>query len=284
MAGRPRRMSARAIAGLVLGCAAIAAMPTGAAAAEPGCTLNPSSGTITQSLGDRTYRVNVPPGLAGEHVPLLLSLHGFGGNASQVEQHTGWTPFARANGFIVAYPQGRPSENGGAWDPYSASSADVAFLRDVVSEISARWCVDPARVHLDGWSNGAVMSQRMACAAPDVFASVVSYGGGTPTLGGFATPCRPQRPISVGLFAGQYDFTYLGLAQNAAEWRAVDGCSSQPEPTSDQYGTTERYSCAAGTTVLARVVANTSHNWPFGAQAEDQRNRMWSFLMANPRP
>ena len=262
----------------------LAAVPAPAAAAEPGCTLNPTGGTVTKTLGGRTYNVNVPAGLTGTEVPLLLGLHGFGSNASQVEQFTGWTPFAAARKFIVAYPQGRPSEYGGAWDPYSATSPDVGFLRDVVANISSTWCVDPRRVHIDGWSNGAVMSQRMACAADDVFASSSSYGGGTPTIAGFATPCRPSRPISVALFAGQYDFTYAGLAQNASEWRAVNGCASTPTHTTDAYGSTDTYACAAGTSLVARVVNNTSHNWPSGAQGEDQRSRMWAFFAANPRP
>jgi len=277
-----RRAAVAAVAVAVVAPAALGASP--AVAAEPGCTLTPTNGTVTRTLGDRTYRVNVPAGLTGTHVPLLLSLHGFGSTASQDEQFTGWTPFAAAKKFIVAYPQGRPSEYGGAWDPYSANSVDVAYLRQVVADISATWCVDPQRVHADGWSNGAVMSQRLACGAADTFASVSSYGGGTPTLAGFAAGCNPTRPISVALFAGQYDFTYAGLAQNTGEWRTVDACNATPVHTSDSFGSTDTYSCAAGTKVVSRVVANTSHNWPSGAQGEDQRNRMWAFFQANPRP
>jgi polyhydroxybutyrate depolymerase len=276
--------STRAVIGVLVATAAIAAAPAGAQAAEPGCSLATTSGTVTKTLGGRSYLVNVPAGLTGPQVPLLLSLHGFGSTGAQVELFTGWTPFAAAHGFIVAYPQARPSQYGGGWDPYSANSADVGFLRDVVADISSTWCVDPRRVHVDGWSNGAVMSQRMACAAADTFASATSYGGGTPTLAGFATPCSPSRPISVGLFAGQWDFTYAGLAQNASEWRAVDGCAPTPTHTTDAYGSTDRYSCAAGTTVLARVVNATSHDWPSGARGEDQRTRMWGFFTANPRP
>lgn len=263
---------------------ASAALPAGASAAAPDCSLEPTGGTITRSLGGRTYLLSVPAGLSGPQAPLLLSLHGFGSTGSQDELFTGWTPYAAKRGFIVAYPQARPSQYGGGWDPYSADSADVPYLRDVVADIAASWCVDPRRVHADGWSNGAVMSQRLACSAPEVFASVTSYGGGTPTLSGFAAPCRPSRPISVGLFAGEWDFTYAGLAQNAAEWRQVDGCAATPASTSDAYGRTDAYSCAAGTTVLARVVAGTSHNWRAGAQGEDQRDRMWAFLAANPMP
>lgn len=276
--------STRALIAALVAVVAIAAAPAAANAAEPGCTLTPTAGTVSKSLNGRTYLVNVPAGLTGSQVPLLLSLHGFGSTGSQDESFTGWTPFAASRGFIVAYPQGRPSESGGAWDPYSAASADVGFLRDVVADISATWCVDPRRVHADGWSNGAVMSQRMACAAADLFASVTSYGGGTPTVGGFAPPCQPSRPISVGLFAGQWDFTYAGVAQNASEWRAIDSCAATPTHTTDAFGSTDAYACAAGTTVLARTVNATSHNWPSGAQGEDQRIRMWAFFSANPRP
>jgi polyhydroxybutyrate depolymerase len=252
--------------------------------ASAACGLTPTAGTVTKTLGSRTYNVNVPAGLTGTSVPLLLSLHGFGSTGSQDEQFTGWSPYAAAHNFIVSYPQARPSQYGGGWDPYTANSEDVAFLRNVVADISSQWCINPARVYVDGWSNGAVMSQRMACAAPDVFAASSSYGGGTPTMAGFATPCQPSRPISVALFAGQFDFTYAGLSQNASEWRAADNCSATAVHTVDSYGTSDAFPCAAGTTLLTRVVSNTSHNWPFGAQAEDQRNRIWSFFMANPRP
>lgn len=278
------RTSARAGICVLVITAALAAIPAAASAAEPGCGLAPTGGTVTRTLGERSYLLNVPAGLTSTEVPLLLSLHGFGSTGSQDEMFTGWTPFAASKGFIVAYPQARPSEYGGAWDPYTAQSADVAFLRDVVADISATWCVDPRRVHVDGWSNGAVMSQRVACSEADTFASVTSYGGGTPTVGGFATSCAPSRPISVGLFAGQWDFTYAGLASNASEWRAIDTCAPTPSPTTDTYGSTDTYACAGGTTVLARTVSLTSHNWPSGARGEDQRTRMWAFFTANPRP
>lgn len=278
-APRLRAGIAALAAGLAL--AALGAAP--AQAAEPGCTLAATGGTVTRTLGARTYLLRVPDGLTGTQAPLLLSLHGAGSNGSTDESNTGWSAFADARKFIVAYPQARPSAGSGVWDPYSEGSVDVDFLRQVVADVSASWCVDPRRVHADGWSNGAVMSQRLACDAAGTFASVTSYGGGTPTPPG-AAPCLPARPISVGLFVGQFDFTYAGLAQNTDEWRGRDGCSSPPVHTSDPYGTLDTYGCAAGSQVLARVVANTSHNWPFGAQGEDQRSRMWAFFEANPLP
>lgn len=260
---------------------AIGALPSTAAAAS--CTLTSTNGTITRTLGSRVYQLHVPAGLTGSQVPLLLSLHGAGSNGSEDEYFTGWSTYADQHNFIVAYPdaQGYPS---GVWDPYSTSSPDVPFLRQVVSDVSANWCIDPSRVYVDGWSNGAVMSQRTACTAADVFAAATSYGGGDPTTGGTAAPCTPSRPISIGLLVGQYDFTYAGLAQDASLWQGVDHCSSTPVQETDQYGSGSTYSCASGTQLWTRVVSNTSHNWPSGAQGEDQRSRMWAFFVANPHP
>ena len=144
--------------------------------------------------------------------------------------------------------------------------------------------MNPSRVHVDGWSNGAVMSQRAACAAAGTFASGTSYGGGTPVAGGTGAPCTPSRPIAVALFAGQWDFTYAGLAQNASEWRTINGCAASATNSTDAYGTQSTWTCAAGTQVLSRTVSLTSHNWPSGARGEDQRNRMWSFFQAHPKP
>lgn len=256
-----------------------------AAAATPGCTLDGSGSTVTRSIGDRSYELHVPANLAGTEVPLLLTLHGFGGSGRQDEYFTGWSRHADAHNFIVAYPNGRPGLGFGAWDPYSPSSPDVAFLRRVADDISARWCVDPQRVHVDGWSNGAVMSQRAACEAADRFASVTSYGGGTPTpfdLAALVAPCRPSRPISVGLIVGEFDFTYAGLAQNTREWLDLNSCSRTPLQTTDAFGSSDTYSCAAGTEVLARVLSDTSHEWPSGARGEDQRDRIWAFFGEHP--
>ena len=281
---RPTHLRRWLVVALLATAGVLALGPAPASAAEGECSLATTGGTVTRPLDGRSYELHVPAGLSGTQVPLLLSLHGFGSNGTQDELSTGWSGYADAHNFIVAYPNARPANGSGAWDPYAETSPDVPFLRHVVDDISAQWCVDPRRVHVDGWSNGAVMSQRVACEAADKFASVTSYAGGTPTAGGGAAPCEPSRPISVGLIVGQFDFTYAGLAPNTAEWVGYNDCSPTPAHTTDQYGSTDTYSCAGGTQVLARVVGATSHNWPSGARGEDQRNRMWAFFTANPLP
>lgn len=269
--------------------AAIGALTPEIAAASPACTLAPTTGpgsvngTVTRSLGSRLYELYVPAGLTGAQVPLLLSLHGAGSDGYQDEAFTGWSQYAGPHNFIVAYPDAAGPESG-VWDPYTAGSPDVSFLRAVVSDISSNWCIDPHRIYVDGWSNGAVMSQRAACDAADLFAAATSYAGGDPTAAGTSAPCRPSRAISVGLIVGQEDFTFAGLAQDATLWEGLDSCSSTPAQESDQYGTSSTVGCSGGSQVWTRVVSNTSHNWPSGAQGQDQRDRMWAFFQAHPLP
>src|SRR5438067_1468350 len=103
---------------VLLAAAALAALTAGApvaAAATPGCTLTTTGGTVTRTLGTRTYELHVPAGLTGTQVPLLLSLHGAGSNGTQDESFTGWSGFADAHEFIVAYPDARPNSGGGVW-------------------------------------------------------------------------------------------------------------------------------------------------------------------------
>jgi polyhydroxybutyrate depolymerase len=152
------------------------------------CTLEPTSGTIRRQVNGREYWVNVPIGLPGPAVPLLLALHGFlqlpvhvptGNEPAGHEQTTGWSDIAASKKFIVAYPSAQPEQS--AWD-FSTGSNDVAYLREVVRDISSTWCVDTRRVYAEGHSSGALMAARLACDAPDVFASIAVYAGVDPTL------------------------------------------------------------------------------------------------------
>lgn len=122
-----------------------------------GCSSQATDRTVTRQLGDRTYLLHVPEGLGGGPVPVLLSLHGMGQGAAPHEQETGWSGYAADHHFIVAYPEGVERR----WD-FGAGSTDVDFLRAVVDDIAATWCVDRHRVHAEGYSNGAMMVERLA--------------------------------------------------------------------------------------------------------------------------
>ena len=256
-----------------------------ASAAEAGapCSLKSTDGTIARSADGRAYLVHVPSGLPAARVPLLISLHGLGGSAQGQENQTGWSAFADAHGFIVAYPQGssKPMSEGGPWQEQSGSD-DVKYLNSVVDGISARWCVDHLRVYADGYSRGGYMSQRLACDSAGRFAAVVEYAGGSPNeMGG---PCNPSRPVSVGLFHGEGDWTVpleAGL-QSRDEWVSRNRCRSEADAEPVDEGTLLRYrGCAGGVEVMWRTYPGQPHFWPWFYRADEMRERMWAFLTAS---
>lgn len=264
--------------------AAVAVLPAGAApAGEPGCTLTPTGGTVTRTIGARTYTVNVPAGLTGPDVPLVLAMHGAYSSSATMESYSGLTPDAAERGYIVAYPQAQPN-GAGYWKP-GPGSPDVAFLRAVVADIASTWCVDSQRVHATGWSRGGVMSLRLACDAPDVFASVTSYAGSDPTLIDGGGPCTPSRPIGIGIFSGAFDFISIVPINDHArqQWVNRNGCPTTPQ-TEPVLGRAETYApCDGGVQVVQRLYLQ-SHNWPVGSDAQDMRDRMWRLYEANPLP
>lgn len=60
---------------------------------------------------------------------------------------------------------------------WTSCNDDVGFLRSLIATVTKRWQVDATRVHVTGFSNGAMMAHRIACEAPELFASVALIGG-----------------------------------------------------------------------------------------------------------
>lgn len=257
------------------------------AASTAGCTLASTNGSVNKFIGARSYRLHVPSGLSGPSVPLLVDLHGGGGNAESYEYLTGWSAYAdRKKNFIVAYPNAFPY---GFW-LYGEGSSDVTFLRRVVDEIAGTYCIDPKRVFVDGHSNGGLMADRLACDAADKFAAFAPYAGASsqadlqPTgMGG----CSPSRPVPIAMFHGDSDSAAPIQYQRANRdwWVDRDNCATPASHSTDTYGTLDVYApCDGGAEIWWRVMTNQNHGWPTGAKGEDQRDRMWQFFNAHPLP
>jgi polyhydroxybutyrate depolymerase len=265
------------VVALFLGGVVLAPPPATAAA----CGLSGFDGTRT--VGGRSYLLHVPANLTGTQVPLVVSLHGFSSDGPAHAQQSGWREFADDHNFITAFPNG----NYRSWNfsAYGTGPADIAWLRAVVADIAATWCVDPKRVHVSGHSNGAFMAQRVACDAADLFASAAEYAGGSPDA--FTNPCNPSRGIGVALFHGDWDFVVPQPMGTAARDGWVDRLACNPTPTSEPVseGTFLRSTgCRDGVEVTWRTYPQQSHLWPTGARQQDILGRMWAHFEAHPLP
>ncbi len=256
---------------------AVAAWPAPAVAAG-GCTMGLPVGshpvTVQVAGVTRSAVVHVPPSLvAGTRVPLVLALHGWGGNGARMESYSGFSPIADRHGFIVAYP----SSDGPGWNSTASASGpdDVAFLRSLIGALVARGCADPGRVYATGVSNGGGMVARAACLLAREIAAIA------PVAGDYTRqpPCRPALPVSVLEIHGTADqvAAYYGGGPPTADrlppfvnlWAGIDGCPRRQAGALATRTRLYRFSgCVGGVRVWHIRIAHGKHQWP-GATPPD---------------
>lgn len=288
------------------GAAAPAAPNTGAL--QAGTT----SHTIDVDGTKRTYLTYVPASLDRSHpAPLVVMLHGGFGSAAQAEADYGWDAEADARGFVVVYPDGLDH----AWNagdccgaPAKQSVDDVGFVTQAVAAVGKQVAIDPRRTFVTGMSNGAMMTERLACET-HVFAAAASVAGAQ------MVPCTDPTPISMlhihGLADSHVPFdggpghglgnvpAHPPVADTIAAWRQTDGCAA-PTSTTQGVVTTSAAACSHGRTVELITVEGAGHQWPgssskhpgvkklLGADppstAFDATDLVWAFFSAHPAP
>jgi polyhydroxybutyrate depolymerase len=249
----------------------------------------------------RYYLLRLPPAAAsGVPLPVVLALHGGGGNPEQFKEESVFYQVADREGFIVIYPAG----NGTILTPrtlltwnagtdccgpaLSQGVDDVAFLLAVLDDLAERTPVDVDRVYASGHSNGAMMAYRLAAEAGHRVAAIVPVSGAM-QLSAFA----PTRPVPVlhihsvddprALYEGGLGppFPFFGgqvfhqpVVDGLESWRVRNGCAANPQIVAElegQVGTVNEGHtaqklvwgpCASGASVIHWRLTGTGHGWP----------------------
>jgi phospholipase/carboxylesterase len=143
--------------------------------------------------GSRAALVSVPSGYRPDRpAPLLVMLHGAGGDAQQA---IGWLEgVADEAGLILVAPQ----SEGRTWDVILGGyGRDVGRIDRVLGGIFQRINVDPARVAIGGFSDGASYALSLGLINGDMFHRVAAFSPG------FAAPTQirdqPRLYISHGI-------------------------------------------------------------------------------------
>ena len=181
----------------------------GAVAWRTGSTVH----TIRVDGTSRSYRVYRPAGLPAA-APLVVFLHPGFGNARQSEADYHWDEVAEASKVVIAYPDGV----GASWNAgtccgraQSRGVDDVAFVTAMVGQVEAAIGVDTTRVYAVGFSNGAFMTERLACDT-SLFAAVAEVAGTRVT-----TSCSPSAATAPSVL-------YVhGLADTNVRWDGEPG-------------------------------------------------------------
>jgi phospholipase/carboxylesterase len=119
---------------------------------------------------ERDGYLSLPPTYApGKPIPLILMLHGsHGGSAGLVK----FCDNAAKQGIAVAVPESR----GLTWDRIRGSfGPDIAFLDRVLGYTFDRVTVDPRRLAVAGFSDGASYALSVGLCNGDVFSHIIAY-------------------------------------------------------------------------------------------------------------
>ncbi|MSO87968.1 MAG: hypothetical protein EXQ71_10705 [Acidimicrobiia bacterium] len=237
---------------------------------------------VTVQGRERTALVHLPASptatvARAEPLPVVLSFHGFSGNAALQGATDGLAAQSDEHGFVSVHPEGLlvglsdQVTGASGWDPEGNEVDEPAFVAALLDELGAQTCIDPSRVYATGFSAGGYIALVVACALPERIVAVAAVaaayqsaecpptGRAIPTLAfhgldDIITPFEGRRSEQAGTFVPVTDALEAVAARN--------GCAGTPEvaavtPTVESV----RWTRCAAPTVLYRLRKH-GHSWP----------------------
>ncbi len=249
---------------------------------------------------ERTYHIHFPPDFSEtDAAPLVLALHGGGGQGLKFDESTAGTliPAAEARGIVLVFPDGIDKQwCDGRTEHLSegrdcTAIDDVAFIAAIIEQMEQAYGIDPRRVYATGISNGGFMSIRLALDLTDRIAAVAPVAA---QLSVALAEQTPPLPISIMIMNGTedpivpfdggevklFDFSrsrgeILSTAETVERFRRYNECDTVPElvqlpenePDDGTAVEIESYThCIYNTEVIFVRVVGGGHTWPGGQQ------------------
>lgn len=320
---------------LLCGCSSINAQPTSSPTSSP--TPSPTATPVPSAVPSPSPEPTLPPEVApdqigvladarmsfqgisrlytyyvpstyqeGDHMPLMITLHGRAFNAKQQLLDSKFEELAEREGFILIAPNCAVIDNdgnvtsegytfkdmGGAvpannfrWNamyPFHDIHGidDVAYISTLIDLFAEQYGIDTTRVYLSGMSNGALMSMRLVSELQDKIAGVGAVAGCTRydyMKLGISTP------LKIVMINGDEDPTVnINGAPNFSPslWEAADWFNEQFGVTGEAVVTElpqtvegddtkvikHEWPEKDGSQVVVYLVEGGGHTWPGGTQ------------------
>lgn len=239
--------------------------------------LNRNNGSIVSAGSKREYLLHVPDSYdAGKATPLVISMHAAALWPAAQSAISQWNAEADRSGFIVVHPAAQ-SSGPMVWrvDGSAGLEKDVAFIRELMDTLRARYNIDERRIYASGLSNGGGMAFVLSCALADRIAAVglVASAQTLPWIW-----CQSRQPVPVIAFHGTadpvvpYDGRRSWIAAKpfpnmeawASNWSRRNRCAQQPAITrvATDVKLIAYTGCANGAEVALYSIEGGGHSWP----------------------
>jgi polyhydroxybutyrate depolymerase len=260
--------------------------------------------------GTRRYSIYSPSldGVSGARAA-ILSLHGGGGSAMIQASTSQLNDLADQQQIFIVYLEGT-----GLIRTFNAGSCcgtaqtqdidDVSYVTAVLSDALDDFPIDAQRVYATGFSNGGMMSHRLACALSDRIAAIAPVGGASGQFDRALNQyyaCNPARRIPVlhihatndrnypyegGPGEGLSDTDFYPIDATIADWIARNNVTAEATvenltatTTCLRYATPANTALSSAPVVLCRndppdvydavngIVFGGGHSWPGGVRS-----------------
>lgn len=254
---------------------------------------------------NRSYLVNLPPHYYSDTAtmyPMVIALHGTGGNAAQFERDYGFSTKADESGFVAVYANGVPSTgilhlrtwNAGTCCDFAVKNGidDVSFISQLIDKMTSNYHIDPKRVYVTGMSNGGMLTYRLAAELPHKIAAIAPVSASMV----YSPPASQSRPVPilelhsvwdkiVPYNGGTNDFGYYFPSIDSVlnVWALRNNCLPDAKVVvNDARFKQLNWTNEKGDVLIEHYVTQDGgHAWPGGKQARDKADVPSQVINAN---
>ncbi len=242
--------------------------------------------TINVDGVERSYLIHIPDNLPeGEDVPVVIALHYLGCSAASFESITSFSLKADQEGFIAVYPQGVGNSwnAGSCCDPAASEGVDdIGFITALIDTLIEENPIDPEKVFLAGFSNGAIMGYALANVLSERIAGYAAVAG---LLAMEVDP--PAHPVPIlhihALDDSAVDIDgmwgYPSVYDLLDNWKTINGITAEPDTfRNDSKIKGILYPSEDSTANVMLYLSETGgHQWNVNSRL-GTTNRMWEFF------
>ncbi|MBA3723385.1 MAG: hypothetical protein H0W89_00630 [Candidatus Levybacteria bacterium] len=238
---------------------------------------------ITFQDTERSYFVHFPSGYDNnKKYPLVVMLHGYSDSPRLMELYSGMSRKADKEKFIVVYPKGLSDTHDRhlSWSAgfccgaaARAHSDDVAFIDQLLDEVSTQYAVDTKKVYIAGFSNGAMFAHLLGTHLHAKVAAIAAIAG---CIGSDTAYLQNKGfPVPILIMNGRADRTipftggggYASVTETVNFWKS-NNKSTQEYVSKEKFYDKTIYSDSEGRNEVAFYeIYDGKHLW-FGRKRE----------------